>query len=268
MSEQEHFFYGSLCEGQVDAWEMFSDNSYLSAILDRQGLQVTAPVDLRTKKAEIFTPQLLQGLLVQAEEKESQDRCDVSECCYEEPQATRSYFRNNTICAWPWQNTKSLSENTSLFWWTETGRIWWLKKVQHLPKKSTAANGPSCEAINPSGNLHNFGNLLRPLELVPASRERVVLTEWQVRTVLGDCMSRAKVIPTQAPQHRQHAHLSIREEAALATNWIRDRPGGLKLQNLALATTAGPVMSSSPKNLTADVQHAMNKCETLGSGKI
>ena len=34
------------CEGQIDVWEMFSDNSYLSAILDRQGLQVAAPIDL------------------------------------------------------------------------------------------------------------------------------------------------------------------------------------------------------------------------------
>ena len=49
------------CEGQIDVGEMFSDNSYLSAILDRQGLQVVAPTDLRTKKAERFTPQLSQG---------------------------------------------------------------------------------------------------------------------------------------------------------------------------------------------------------------
>ena len=48
------------CEGQIDVWEMFSDNSYLNAILDRQGLQVTAP-DLRTKKAGNFTPQLSHG---------------------------------------------------------------------------------------------------------------------------------------------------------------------------------------------------------------
>ena len=33
----------------------------LSAVLDRQGLQVAAPIDLRTKKAESFSPQLLQG---------------------------------------------------------------------------------------------------------------------------------------------------------------------------------------------------------------
>ena len=61
-------------------------------------------------------------------------------------------------------------------------------------------------------------------------------------------MSRAKVIPTPAPQCRQYAlnsdfvdlaHLSVGEEAALATNWIKDRPEGLKLQNLALATRTG-----------------------------
>ena len=39
------------CDGQLDVWELFSDTSYLSAILDRQGLMVAAPVDLRTKKA-------------------------------------------------------------------------------------------------------------------------------------------------------------------------------------------------------------------------
>ena len=49
------------CEGQTDVWEMFSDNSYLSAILDQQGLQVAAPIDLRTKKADIFWPQLSLG---------------------------------------------------------------------------------------------------------------------------------------------------------------------------------------------------------------
>ena len=53
------------------------------------------------------------------------------------------------------------------------------------------------------------------------------------------------MIPVQAPQYRQYAlisdfldlaHLSVREEAALATNWIKDRLEGLKLQNLSLAT--------------------------------
>ena len=33
-------------EGQINVWELFSDNSDLSAILDRQGLLVAAPIDL------------------------------------------------------------------------------------------------------------------------------------------------------------------------------------------------------------------------------
>ena len=57
-------------------------------------------------------------------------------------------------------------------------------------------------------------------------------------------------MPAQAPQYRQYAlisdfldlaNLSIQEEAALATNWIKDRPEGLKLQNLTLATRTGPI---------------------------
>ena len=90
--------------------------------------------------------------------------------------------------------------------------------------------------------LHNFGNLLRPLESIPASRERVVPTEWKVRTILGDYISKARVITARAPQYRQYAwisdslelaNLSVQEEAALATNRIDDRPEGWKLQNLA-----------------------------------
>ena len=57
------------CEGQIDVWELFSDNSYLSAILDRQGLSVAAPVDLATKNVESFSPQLLQGFWSKLKEK-------------------------------------------------------------------------------------------------------------------------------------------------------------------------------------------------------
>ena len=145
----------------------------------------------------------------------------------------------------------------------ESGNIWWLEKVQYLQKKYhcqwTLLHGKK-----PKWIFHNLGNLLRPLQLVPAPRERVVPTEWQVRTVLGDCMSRAKVIPAQAPPYRQYAlisdfldlaNLSIQEEAALATYWIKDRPEGLKLQNLALATKTSRVSSSVPRNLTADLRN-------------
>ena len=62
-------------------------------------------------------------------------------------------------------------------------------------------------------------------------------------------------------------NLSMREAAILATNWIKDRPERLKLQNLALATMTGPVVRSQLQNTTADLQYAINKCESLGSGE-
>ena len=101
-------------------------------------------------------------------------------------------------------------------------------------------------------------------------------TERQVRTIIGDCTSKARVITIRAPQYRQYAlisdfldlaNLSVQEEAALATSWIKDRPEGLRLQSLALATMAGPMMSNLPKKLTVDIHYAINKCESWGSGK-
>ena len=84
------------------------------------------------------------------------------------------------------------------------------------------------------------------------------------------------MIPAPAPQCRQHAlisdfldlaRLSLRGEAALATNWIKDRPEGLKLQDFALSTRTGRSTGSLSENLTAHVHYAINKCESLGSGK-
>ena len=84
------------------------------------------------------------------------------------------------------------------------------------------------------------------------------------------------IFSIQAPQYRQHVlisnfldlvRLGIRDEATMASNWIKHRRDGLKIQNLALATMTGTAMSSLPKNKTADIQHAINKCESLGSGK-
>ena len=131
----------------------------------------------------------------------------------------------------------------------ETGGFWWLKKVKYLQKVYHC----QLRGKHPKWIFHNFCNLLRPLQSIPASRERVVPTEWQVRIIHGVCISNARVIAVRAPQYRQHAlisdlldlaNLSVEEEAALATNWIDDRPEGLKLQNLELATMTGPVLSS------------------------
>ena len=45
----------------MDVWRLFSNNSYLSAILDRQGLMVAAPPDLTIKRTEGFSPQAQQS---------------------------------------------------------------------------------------------------------------------------------------------------------------------------------------------------------------
>ena len=52
----------------------------------------------------------------------------------------------------------------------------------------------------PNWIFDNLGDLVRPLELVPTSRERAVPTEWQVRAVFRDWISRATVTPGQAPR--------------------------------------------------------------------
>ena len=89
-------------------------------------------------------------------------------------------------------------------------------------------------------------------------------------------MSRAKVIPAQAPQNRQCAlisdflvlaNLGIQCEAPFPTKWIKERPEVLKLRNLTLATRKGRSTGNLPENLTADVHYAINECESLGSRK-
>ena len=99
----------------------------------------------------------------------------------------------------------------------------------------------------PKWIFQNLGDLVQPLEFVQTSREQVVPTEWQVRSVLGDCISKAKsdfnssaTVSALISDFLDLSKVSIGEEAALATNWIKDRREGLKLQSPLLATITGP----------------------------
>ena len=136
--------------------------------------------------------------------------------------------------------------------------------------------GLSCVEGHPSGSFIIWAVYFTHLDLHQSHARILYQQNLQIRAVLGDCISRTRILSIQAPQYRQHAlisdfldlaHLNQQQEAALVTNWIKDRPEGLKIQNLAFATVTGPAMSSLPKNITADVQHAINKCESLGSGE-
>ena len=95
-------------EGQMDVWELFSDNSYMSAILDRQGLSVAAPVDLRTKKTESFSPQLLQGFWSKLKKKNPKTVVMYPNGYYQKIEAKKRFYGNSAVCAWPSQSTKIL----------------------------------------------------------------------------------------------------------------------------------------------------------------
>ena len=173
------------CEDQIDVWEMFSDTSYLSAILDRQELQVAAAIDLRTKKAESFLAAADTGLLAK---KDKNPKIVVMSLTFE----TKDFNKEDMV----WQQYhlcidvaehQILGGKHFLIFGSESGKIL---------------------VVTKRWIFHNLGNLSRPLESIPATRERVVFTEWQVRTVLGECISKAKVIPARAPQKRQHALIS------------------------------------------------------------
>ena len=166
------------CESQIDVWELLSDSSYLSAFFDRQGLFV-APMDLRAKIAESFSPQLLQGFWSKL--KKENPKIVVMSPTVPTNSFKQKWYGNSTIRVCPWQSIKSLAENIPCFG-PESGKIWWLKKVQYFQKKYHC-QWTFLRGKKPKWIFHNLGNLLRPLEFVPASRERVVPTEWQIRRV-------------------------------------------------------------------------------------
>ena len=87
--------------------------------------------------------------------------------------------------------------------------------------------------------------VLRLLEFILASREQVAPTDWQVRTLLADCRSRAKMNPTPLSRHRQHAliivFLELSVKAALATNWIKDQPARVHASEPCASHEDGPI---------------------------
>ena len=137
VSEQEHLCCGYLVKGRTEFWDLFADNSYLSAILDRHGLLVTAPINLRKKKAESFSPQALQGFRSEITRK-SLKIVGMS------PTALTKYINKKQyrLCF-------AIAENRILggknFPYFSSGikKIWWLKKVQYLQKISLPIDPPA-----------------------------------------------------------------------------------------------------------------------------
>ena len=122
------------CEGQIDVWEQFYDNSYLSAVLDRQGLLVAPPTDQRTKKAESVPPHLLSNFWFKLKKKNP--KIDVTS-----PSVTTKNFKQKEVV---WQQNHlclAVAEHQILdgkhfliFWGPESGKIWCLNRVHYLQK--------------------------------------------------------------------------------------------------------------------------------------
>ena len=183
------------------------------------------------RRLRAFSPQLLQYFWSKLKKKNPKDCCDV-------PNVTTNNSRHREVT---WQQYRLclagaefqiLGGKYVLIFGPESGKIWWLKKVQSLQKR-----------------YHCQWALLRDKKLEWILFVSIILAtyynnlSWSQPRV--SCISKAKVVSTRAPQYRQYAlisdfldlaNLDVREEAALATNWIKDRPERLKLQNLALAT--------------------------------
>ena len=261
------------CEGQIDVWEMFSGNSHLSAIPDRQGLQVAAPIDMRTKKAESFSPQLLQGFWHKLKKKNP--KIVLMSPTFETKsfkkkevvwQQTKSFKKERSgtatvpFCLWTWQNIKFLAKNTSLFWDQNQERVGGEKKY-NIFRKSTSANGPSCVAKKTSGCFTSLA-----IFCVHWRYCQPRVSEWFLQ---NGKYAQFLQIAYQEQNSYQLKRLSVGTMRQSATSWtlpwIKDQPEGSRLQNLALATRTGGVSSSLPRNLTADVHYALNKRESLGS---
>ena len=118
---------------------------------------VAAPVDLRTKKAEHFSPQAVQVFGPTVSTKYT-NRKEITQQQYRLCLATTEY---------------QILVGKHVLLWDQSQEIFGGSRNYNTFRRSTTANGTSCEASNPSDLLHNFGDLLQPLEFEPASRERV-----------------------------------------------------------------------------------------------
>ena len=128
---------------------LFSDSSYLSAILDRQGLSVARPVDLVTKNTESFSPKLLQGFW--SSNKEKNPKIVVMS----PPVTTQNSKQKEVI----WQQyclclavaEYQILGGNILYFGTRIRKDLVVKNRYNTNRRSTTAAGHSCVARNASG---------------------------------------------------------------------------------------------------------------------
>ena len=135
MSGQEHLFCGFFVQVKQTFGSCSLTISYVSAVLDRQGVSVAATVDLRTKNTESFLPQLLQGFWSRLKEKNPK-------IVVMSPTATSKNSKQEEVIRQQFRLCLAAAEyqirggQHFLILGPETCKSWWLKKVQKLQKIS------------------------------------------------------------------------------------------------------------------------------------
>ena len=151
VSEQEHLFYGPLAKDKQMSGKCSQTNSYLSAILDRQGLPVAAPVDMRTKNLQGFWYKLKKNnpkIVVMSPTVATKSYQATRSCL-----ATVPFVLGRDRTPNPWRKTLpcfGTRHRKNLV--VEEGTI------SPKKKRGTTANGPSC-VEKPKWIFHNLGNL-------------------------------------------------------------------------------------------------------------
>ena len=153
-------------EGQIDVWKLLSDNSYSSAIRDRQGLMVAAPADLRIKMADSFSPQALQSFWSKKKLKNPKigvmSETVFTECTNQTQVIWQQYHWCLAKTAYQilgWETIPHSRTHVKKDLEVEEGTI--PSEELPLPMDSLARKA------TPSGFFIIFDNLLQPLEFVP-----------------------------------------------------------------------------------------------------
>ena len=132
---------------------------------------VTAPVDLRTKKAESFSPQALQGFW-------SKMKIKNPKIVVMSPTVFTKYTNQKEVI---WQQYRLclavaeyqvLGGKHLLILGPESGKIWWLQKVQYLQKKYNC-KWTLLRGTQPKWIFHNLVTYYNRLRLY-----RLRVSEW------------------------------------------------------------------------------------------
>ena len=166
------------CEGQIDVWELFSDNSYLGAGLDWWGLLVAVPVSWPSQKA---FHQNSYWLLVKAQRKETQDCCDVPNYHFQKLQTKEVIWRQYNLCL-AVTEYQILCDEYFLIMGPESGKIWWLKRY-NVFRRDITVNGPFYVEGNPRASSMTWTISYHHMSQYLTRNDNVVPLKLQILTL-------------------------------------------------------------------------------------